>query len=72
MLDAPGGVVRCRFFYRDPPFAVHPSPHAKDVEILRSPGGRYVDVRAAWVLRTQGIGVHHDDAIELESLGLLG
>ena len=48
------------------------SPHVKDVKVLRSPGGRYVDVCPAWVLRAQGIGVHHDDAIELESLGLLG
>lgn len=65
-------VLLPRSAYRGALTAVHPSPHAKDVEILRSPGGRYVDVRPAWVLRTQGIGVHHDDAIELESLGLLG
>ena len=54
------------------PIAVRPSQQAKNVKVLGSPGGRYVDVCPAWVLRTQGIGVHHDDAIELESLGLLG
>ena len=51
---------------------VRSSQNAKDMKVLSSPGGRYVDVCSARVLRTQGIRVHHDDAIELESLGLLG
>ena len=38
MLDAPGGVVRCRFFYRDPRIAVREpqSTHHRTRRMWRS------------------------------------
>ena len=46
--DAPGSQRRRSL-------VVRPSPHVKDVKVLRSPGGRYADVCPAWV-RAQASG----------------